>query len=269
MALSIDWTDRFDGREAQPDTWEHRLLPALEVVAVAQACERHTPGRRVVAEGLYALPAAIALGTTFLAPRRLSIEWAPFHPNRGTQIWGLGATREASGFTGEIRSADNTADDLAVLVSVASDVIPAFGASRPSLPKFRGLVVVQRPGTYPHHIETPGQAIDLVRGHAPNLQTGARRAAAGTDRNRWMVPRGCDTVHLENGLGEIKANRNDGHGSGSPCSCLRRTHAPTSGRRTGAVHAIKWAVQRARYMSLETIALLSDDPFVRLPVVAA
>jgi hypothetical protein len=26
---------------------------------------------------------------------------------------------------------------------------------------------------------------------------------------------GVDTVHLENGLGEIKANRDDGHGSGS------------------------------------------------------
>ena len=31
----------------------------------------------------------------------------------------------------------------------------------------------------------------------------------------------------------------------------------------------EWAVQRARYMSLETIAPLSDDPAVSLPVVAA
>ena len=30
----------------------------------------------------------------------------------------------------------------------------------------------------------------------------------------------------------------------------------------------EWAVQRARYMSLETIAPLSDDPVVRLPAVA-
>jgi len=29
-----------------------------------------------------------------------------------------------------------------------------------------------------------------------------------------------DTVHLENGLGEIKANRDDGHGSGSLCGCV-------------------------------------------------
>jgi len=31
----------------------------------------------------------------------------------------------------------------------------------------------------------------------------------------------------------------------------------------------EWAVQRARYMTLETIAPLSDDPFVKLPAAAA
>ena len=31
----------------------------------------------------------------------------------------------------------------------------------------------------------------------------------------------------------------------------------------------EWAVQRGRYMTLETIAPLSDDPLVNLPVVAA
>jgi hypothetical protein len=79
---------------------------------------------------------------------------------------------------------------------------------------------------------------------------------------------GIDTVHLENGFGYIKANCDYGHGNGSLRLC-ERAHAPTSGRRTGAVHAIKWAVQRARYMTLETIAPLSDDPLVKLPAVAA
>ena len=37
----------------------------------------------------------------------------------------------------------------------------------------------------------------------------------------------------------------------------------------GAVHALKWTVQRSRYMTLETIAFLSDDPIVKLPAVAA
>jgi putative transposase len=43
-------------------------------------------------------------------------------------------------------------------------------------------------------------------------------------------------------------------------------------RLVGAIlleHNDEWAVQRARYMMLETIAPLSDDPIVGLPVVAA
>ncbi len=31
----------------------------------------------------------------------------------------------------------------------------------------------------------------------------------------------------------------------------------------------EWAVQRARYMTLETIALLSDDPTVSVPAIAS
>ena len=37
----------------------------------------------------------------------------------------------------------------------------------------------------------------------------------------------------------------------------------------GAVHAIKWAVQRARYITLESIAPLGDDQLLKLPAVAA
>ena len=37
----------------------------------------------------------------------------------------------------------------------------------------------------------------------------------------------------------------------------------------GAVHAIKSAVQRARYITLESIAPLGDDQLLKLPAVAA
>jgi putative transposase len=37
----------------------------------------------------------------------------------------------------------------------------------------------------------------------------------------------------------------------------------------GVVHAIKWAVQRARYITLESMTPVSDDPIVGLPAVAA
>jgi hypothetical protein len=35
------------------------------------------------------------------------------------------------------------------------------------------------------------------------------------------------------------------------------------------VHAIKWAVQRARYITLESIAPVGDDHIVGLPIAAA
>jgi hypothetical protein len=70
VALSIEWTHRFDGRSAKPaEAWEDHLLPALETIA--QACEQHAPGHPIIAEGLCALPAAVALGATFLTTRRL------------------------------------------------------------------------------------------------------------------------------------------------------------------------------------------------------
>lgn len=31
----------------------------------------------------------------------------------------------------------------------------------------------------------------------------------------------------------------------------------------------EWAVQRSRYMTVESVAPLSDDPFVSLPIAAA
>lgn len=76
------------------------------------------------------------------------------------------------------------ADDLALLVSVASNVEPAFAASRLQLPAFRGMVVVTKSGSYPHDIETPGKAVDIVRVIAEGL-----RQARDT-----LQPRG--TVHL-------------------------------------------------------------------------
>jgi hypothetical protein len=48
-------------------------------------------------------------------------------------------------------------------VSVASNVEPAFAAARRHLPAFRGLIVVTKPGNYPHDIQTPGQAVDIIR----------------------------------------------------------------------------------------------------------
>jgi hypothetical protein len=48
-----------------------------------------------------------------------------------------------------------------VLVSVNSDVTPAFLESRKGLTKFRAITSVTRVGAYPHIFDNPGQAIDL------------------------------------------------------------------------------------------------------------
>lgn len=107
-----------------------------------------------------------------------------FHQNAPPDIWSLDAALEPSGFTAQTVNGNVSADDLALLVSVASNVEPAFSASRPQLPAFRGIVKVTKPGNYPHDIETPGQAADVVR----VIVRGLREA-----RNT-LQPRG--TLHL-------------------------------------------------------------------------
>jgi hypothetical protein len=183
VAFSLDWTHRFDGRLANPpEAWKKHLLPALETVA--QNCEQHAPGRRIVAEGLCVLPAAVALGSTFLTTRRLSLSWRQISPKRPPELWSLNERPEPAGFTAQIRNGSVSGDGIALLVSVASNVEPAFAASRPQLPAFRGMVVVTRPGNYPHDIEKPGQAVDIVRVIGEEL-----RQARDT-----LQPRG--TLHL-------------------------------------------------------------------------
>jgi hypothetical protein len=53
---------------------------------------------------------------------------------------------------------------------------------------------------------------------------------------------------------------------------LRAVPAPATANAASIgspIATAEWAVQRARYLTLETMAPLSDDPFVKLPAVAA
>lgn len=60
VALTLDWTHRFAGRQASADTWRDILIPACETAV--SACNRYAPGRPLALAGFCALPAAIALG---------------------------------------------------------------------------------------------------------------------------------------------------------------------------------------------------------------
>jgi hypothetical protein len=187
--LNLDWSHRFNEREAPTPIWENRLVPALK--AVGDSIIRFAPGRSLLLNGLCALPAAVMLGTTFLATRGIRAAWQQYSAKRPTQDWDLGAPRETSGFEIDLQPANTAANDIAVLVSVASSVEPAFAASRPSLPLFRATLHIRRPGPLPHYLQSPGQAADV----AALVVEGLRRArkefqARGTVHLFLAVPAG-------------------------------------------------------------------------------
>ncbi len=164
-ALLLDWTARFQAREATPAAWTTHLLPAL--ADAAATVERLAPGRPIQATGKAAIPAAVALGATFLAPRGIQIAWQQPDEKVGPSLWSLGAPSQPSGFRIETRPDDLAAKDLAVLVSVADSVDRAFGACRTELPPFRAIVRVfmpdpetGRPARY--ELKNPGEATDIA-----------------------------------------------------------------------------------------------------------
>jgi SMODS-associated and fused to various effectors sensor domain len=159
-SLILHWLHRFEGREAKAGAWREHLLPALRMVT--KAIEEKAPGRPVEATGLAALPAAIALGSEFLAPRRLPIVWEQYRQGRELQAWSLAVPREPSGFQPRCEPRELTARDLAVLVSVTDHVEPVFAATRGDLPAFRAILRIWKPGDPPHDLENAGQAADLA-----------------------------------------------------------------------------------------------------------
>jgi hypothetical protein len=159
-SLVLNWLHRFEGREAKAMAWTDHLLPALQTIA--KTLEEKAPGRPIEATGLAALPAAIALGSEFLAPRRLPIVWEQYREGRELQTWSISAAKEPSGFQSRCEARDLGARDLAVLVSVADYVETVFAASRDELPAFRAIVKIWKPGDPPHNLESAGQAADLA-----------------------------------------------------------------------------------------------------------
>lgn len=161
-SLTLDWTHRFQGREAPPEIWTRHLLPSLGLVV--EKIQQFAPGRAVVARGLLSIPAAVALGRAFLAPIGISLTWEQQTLGLPNQLWSLGAPGEDSGFIARTTSGHAGANDLAVLVSVNVEVADAVNASRADLPDFRAYVQIsQTSGGGTALIDRPGKAVHLAR----------------------------------------------------------------------------------------------------------
>lgn len=163
-ALIIDWSHRFEnGRHAKPGIWEEFVLAALQ--DIAKTIQTEAPGRPIEARGQIPLPAAVALGYTFLEPNPTNISWRPRHSPE--QLWSIRGPRQESGFLATTRPDRLDATDLAVLVSVDNDVTSAFTRSTSHLnTKFRAIVEVSNPqlpqGITRHEISTPEEARDIA-----------------------------------------------------------------------------------------------------------
>jgi hypothetical protein len=161
IALMLDWSERFSGRETDAMTWEQILLPAVR--EVASFVRLQGGGRSIVASGLPSIPAAAALGVAFIAQGGQSIAWSQYTPGRPDQLWANDAARESAGFTYKTTERDISGKDLAVLVSVAEDVEPAFSqTAKHSLPAFRAITRIFHPAHKRFDITSPGKAADIA-----------------------------------------------------------------------------------------------------------
>jgi SMODS-associated and fused to various effectors sensor domain len=158
-ALTVDLTHRFDGRHAHEGAWPTHLLPALN--AIVEDTAQRAPGRPLRFRGLVGLPAAVALGTTLLAPRAVPAAWMQYTPGRPDSAYSLAELRQPSRFHITVRDHHPDAEDLAILVNVSDNTVPAVRATI-DLPEFRGWIHAVPPSAHPYLFSEPGEAVDLA-----------------------------------------------------------------------------------------------------------
>lgn len=157
-ALTIDFTHLFDGRSAKPGTWDTvtaRLRTTLQRVT------SDAPGRPVHLRGLVGLPAAVALGATVSSPSKANAAWVQYTPGSPDSLYALTVAPAPSPFSAQLIDGNPSAADLAVLVSVSENTIPAFQATT-GLGPFRGIVHATASGDYPHRLVSAGQAVHVA-----------------------------------------------------------------------------------------------------------
>jgi hypothetical protein len=223
-ALTMDLTHRFDGRQAHADAWETYILPAVETVIDEAA--RHAAGRLLQLRGNPGIPAAVALGSTLLAPRALDAVWMQHTPGRPLTPYSIAAPRRSSGFRIVPGSQRPNAVDIAVLVNVSDDTTPAFRATG-GLPEFRGYVRADPPDGYPHMFPGAGEALDLAHKIIGEIRTARRQYGRLGDLHLFMAgPAGLAFLlgQLLNTVGTVRTYEHvsdDGIGHYEPAVVLR------------------------------------------------
>jgi hypothetical protein len=159
-ALTLDWSERFIGKETPQSVWNQELLPALS--CICNAIRKYAPGREIIAFGSPTLSAAIAFGCQFTSNSGLRASWRQVTRGQPDQLWNLDAKRIKTGFQCRNFSKKIDASDFAVLVSVEDDVEPPFAQTQPALPPLRAMCHIRKEGEIPYHIESPGEALDIA-----------------------------------------------------------------------------------------------------------
>ncbi len=165
--LSLDWSTHFDKRHASPEAWANALLPALDTVR--NTIREYSPGRLVEATGNLTLSAAIALGVAFLSVSKLALAWRQtWAENPEGQLWRLDASITDPGLRIDLDEGVPGRKDLAVLISLGEDVVPAFSASRGHLPPFVGTLSIRSPLSAENpfqrrHLRAPEEAVAVAK----------------------------------------------------------------------------------------------------------
>lgn len=157
-ALTVDFTHLFDGRTAKSGTWD-TVTTALRTSLQRVASD--APGRPVHLRGLVGLPTAIALGTVVSSPSGVDAAWVQYTPGRPDFLCTLTAAPDPTPLMVQLIDGTPGAADLAVLVSVSENTVPAFQATT-GLGPFRGIVHAAAPGAYPHQLDSAGQAVHVA-----------------------------------------------------------------------------------------------------------
>lgn len=157
--IQINWSRHFSHRFASQETWNDRLIPALDVVV--RSVRKSAPGRRLTVEGRATIASSLVLGHAFREVTDIPIAW---HQKPCGSIWSLGECEADCDVRAEpLRHLRIDAKDLAVFVCVTGNVEAAVNATT-DLPKFRAVVCIRPTGGSARcDLRSPGEATWVAR----------------------------------------------------------------------------------------------------------